>query len=91
MKLVTAVVAGWPVLATATAASASGPRKPQKLNTAASLHGLSVVNAKSLGQRHGGTFVRTTDEARDGRRGCPSRRDIRRSRRLCHRREHRLI
>ena len=44
------------------AASAFGQWKPQKSNTAASLHGLSVVNASVVwASGTGGTFVRTTD------------------------------
>jgi len=44
------------------AASAFGQWKPQKSNTDASLHGLSIVNANVVwASGTGGTFVRTTD------------------------------
>ena len=43
------------------AASAFGQWKPQKSNTAASLYGLSIVNANVVWASGGGTFVRTTD------------------------------
>src|SRR5512138_1999873 len=44
------------------AASAFGQWKPQKSNTDASLHGLSIVNANIVwASGTSGTFVRTTD------------------------------
>jgi photosystem II stability/assembly factor-like uncharacterized protein len=44
------------------AASAFGQSNPQKSNTTASLHGLSIVNANVVwASGTGGTFVRTTD------------------------------
>src|SRR3974377_306367 len=62
MKVVTVVVVGWLVFAMPPAASALGQWKPQKSNTAASLHGLSIVNANVVwASGTAGTFVRTTD------------------------------
>jgi photosystem II stability/assembly factor-like uncharacterized protein len=44
------------------AASAFGQWNPQKSNTTATLHGLSIVNANVVwASGTGGTFVRTTD------------------------------
>ena len=53
---------GWLLLAMPTGTSASGQWNPQKSNTTASLHGLSIVNANVVwASGTGGTFVRTTD------------------------------
>src|SRR5947207_15201918 len=62
MKLVAVVVVGWLLLATPTGASASRQWSPQKSNTTASLHGVSLVHANvGWASGTGGTFVRTTD------------------------------
>src|SRR5215469_17408616 len=62
MKLVAIVVVAWLLLAMPIGASASGQWNPQKSNTTASLHGLSIVNANVVwASGTGGTFVRTTD------------------------------
>ena len=52
------------------AASASGQWSPQKSNTVADLHGLSIVNAKIVwASGTGGTFVRTADGGETWRAG----------------------
>jgi photosystem II stability/assembly factor-like uncharacterized protein len=63
MKLLVVPLVGWLLLAIPAGASASGQWTPQKSNTSASLHGLSIVNANVVwASGTGGTFVRTTDQ-----------------------------
>jgi len=62
MNLLAVAVAGWLLLAAPTGASASGQWSPQKSNTTAILHGLSLVDANvAWASGTAGTFVRTTD------------------------------
>ena len=65
MKPVTVVLAAWLPLAMPAAASAPGQWNPQKSNTTASLHGLSIVNTNVVwASGTDGTYVRTTDGGR---------------------------
>jgi len=68
MKLLTVVFTGWLLPSLTIAASASGQWTPQNSNTAASLHGLSVVNTNVVwASGTGGTYVRTADGGRSWR------------------------